>query len=180
MGGKHWLTGTLNLYGLKLSFQVDKVNTLVKRSIVNIVKRMFSFHSWEGCDFCPCLGYVTIFIPNSPPPPEVHFATSCPRVVNLNLLWRIFWRFLDDAFFIKYLNINSSHSPPPPIFFQILPPILFFLTDFQFSEIFCLSLNFQLLLVYLTKITNIYPTPSFSKISNPSSCSVSGSCSASF
>ena len=75
MGGKHWLTGTLNLYGLKLSFQVDKVNTLVKRSIVNIVKRMFSFHSWEGCDFCPCLGYVTIFIPNSPPPPEVHFAT---------------------------------------------------------------------------------------------------------
>ena len=76
MVGKHWLKGTLNLYGLKLSFQVDKVNILVKRSIVNIVKRMFSFHSWEGCDFCPCLGYVTIFIPNSPPPPpEVHFAT---------------------------------------------------------------------------------------------------------
>ena len=97
MGGKHWLTGTLNLYGLKLSFQVDKVNTLVKRSIVNIVKRMFSFHSWEGCDFCPCLGYVTIFIPNSPPPTWGPFCDFCLRDGNVTT----FCRFDNPSFFPK-------------------------------------------------------------------------------
>ena len=32
------LTGTLNLFGLKPTFQVEKVNTVVKRLIVYIVK----------------------------------------------------------------------------------------------------------------------------------------------
>ena len=97
MVGKHWLKGTLNLYGLKLSFQVDKVNILVKRSIVNIVKRMFSFHSWEGCDFCPCLGYVTIFIPNSPPPTWGPFCVFCLRDGNATT----FCRFDNPSFFCK-------------------------------------------------------------------------------
>ena len=46
--GNPWLTWTLNLSGLKHTFQVEKDNTVVKRSIVYIVEGWFSFHSWEG------------------------------------------------------------------------------------------------------------------------------------
>ena len=41
-------TGTPNLSGLKRTFQVENDNTVVKRSIVHIVKRRFSFHSYNG------------------------------------------------------------------------------------------------------------------------------------
>ena len=47
-GGGVWLTGTLNLSGLKYTFQVDKLNTVVNRSIVYIEEGWFSYHSWEG------------------------------------------------------------------------------------------------------------------------------------
>ena len=73
--------------------------------------------------------------------PEVHFATSCPRVGNLILLCRIFWRFLDVAFVIKYSTIYCSDSPPD--FFSNITPNFAYWTDFQFSEIFCLSLIFS-------------------------------------
>ena len=130
MVGKHWLKGTLNLYGLKLSFQVDKVNILVKRSIVNIVKRMFSFHSWEGCDFCPCLGYVTIFIPNSPPPPEVHFATFvCVTVMPRHFADLTIPLFFAKSRFLRHFEILKRFIP------QIFPDlIVLFLGNTQNSE----------------------------------------------
>ena len=46
--GGGWLTGTLNLSGLKPTFQVEKVSTAVKRYKVFIVKGCVSFHSWVG------------------------------------------------------------------------------------------------------------------------------------
>ena len=36
------------MYGIGLSFQVEKVNTVVNSSIVYIVEGWFSFLSWEG------------------------------------------------------------------------------------------------------------------------------------
>ena len=45
--GNPWLTGTLNLSGLKPTYQVEKVNIVVNRSIVYVVEGWFSLHSWE-------------------------------------------------------------------------------------------------------------------------------------
>ena len=39
--------GTLNLYGLKLTFLGETVNTVVNSKKVYIVEGWFSFYSWE-------------------------------------------------------------------------------------------------------------------------------------